>query len=165
MDKLDGRITSEFFDQRSAAWRDEQDALLRKIQDVQKATPAPIDQAINLLQLTSRACGLFTQQPAAEQRRLLQVVIEKAAWQDGALRTTLFELFEILRHSNQESHRKEKQIAGSGHEPTQLINPEPSKSPPYHTRTHPTCPHSLAAAQPTTGSRQAERGPAPSPAA
>ena len=114
MDKLDGRITSEFFDQRSAAWRDEQDALLRKIQDVQKATPVPIDEAIDLLQLTSRACGLFAQQPAAEQRRLLQVVIEKAAWQDGALRTTLFEPFEILRHSNQESHRKEKEIAGSG---------------------------------------------------
>jgi len=26
--------------------------------------------------------------------------VEKAAWQDGALRTTLFEPFEILRHSN-----------------------------------------------------------------
>ena len=54
------------------------------------------------------------QQTAAEQRRLLQVVVEKAAWQDGALRTTLFEPFEILRHSNQESYRKEKENGGSG---------------------------------------------------
>jgi len=45
---------------------------------------------------------------------LLQVVVEKAAWQDGALRTTLFEPFEILRHSNQESHRREKENGGSG---------------------------------------------------
>lgn len=96
MNKLDGRITAEFFDQRSAAWRGEQDALLRKIQDTQRATPAPVDQAINIMQLTSRACELFTQQPAAEQRQLLQVVIEKAAWQDGSLRTTLFEPFESL---------------------------------------------------------------------
>jgi hypothetical protein len=66
------------------------------------------------MQLTSSACELFTRQPAAEQRRLLQAVVEKAAWQDGALRTTLFEPFEILRHSNQQSHRKEKEIAGSG---------------------------------------------------
>ena len=116
MDKLDGRITAEFFDQRSAAWREEQAGLLRKIQDVQKATPAPIDQAIDIMQLTSRACELFTQQPPAEQRRLLQVVVEKAAWQGGRLRTTLFEPFEILRHSNQESYRKEKEIAGSGRE-------------------------------------------------
>jgi site-specific DNA recombinase len=114
MDKLDGRITGEFYDQRSAVWRDEQNALLRRIQDIQKATPAPIDEAINLLQLTSRACELFKQQCAAEQRRLLQLVVEKSTWQGGALRATLFEPFEILRHSNQESHRKEKEIAGSG---------------------------------------------------
>jgi hypothetical protein len=63
----------------------------RKIQDVQKATPAPVDQAIDMLRLTNRASELFLQQPAAEQRRLLQVIVGKAAWQDGALRATLFE--------------------------------------------------------------------------
>ena len=114
LDKLDGRITQEFFDKQSAAWRSEQDGLQRKIQEVQKATPAPIDQAVDMLRLTSRASELFLQQTAAEQRRLLQVVVEKAAWQDGALRTTLFEPFEILRHSNQESYRKEKENGGSG---------------------------------------------------
>ena len=114
LDKLDGRITQVFFDKQSAAWRVEQDGLQRKIQDVQKATPAPIDQAVETLRLTSRASELFLQQPAAEQRRLLRVVVEKAAWQDGALRTTLFEPFEILRHSNQESYRKEKENGGSG---------------------------------------------------
>ena len=114
LDKLDGRITQEFFDKQSAAWRSEQDGLQRKIQAVQKATPAPIDQAVDMLRLTSRASELFLQQTAAEQRRLLQAVVEKAAWQDGALRTTLFEPFEILRHSNQESYRKEKGNGGSG---------------------------------------------------
>ena len=116
LDKLDGRITQVFFDKQSAAFRLEQDGLQRKIQDVQKATPAPIDQAVETLRLTSRASELFLQQPAAEQRRLLRVVVEKAAWQDGALRTTLFEPFEILRHSNQESYRKEKENGGSGRE-------------------------------------------------
>ena len=114
LDKLDGRITQEFFDKQSAAWRSEQDGLQSKIQDVQKATPAPVDQAVDMLRLTSRASELFLQQPAAEQRRLLQVVVEKAAWQDGALQTALFEPFEILRHSNQESYRKEKENGGSG---------------------------------------------------
>ena len=32
MDKLDGRITQEFFDKQSATWRGEQDGLQRKIQ-------------------------------------------------------------------------------------------------------------------------------------
>jgi site-specific DNA recombinase len=114
MDKLDERITQEFFDKQAAMLRREQDGLLRKIQDIQKATPAPVDQAIDMLRLTSRASELFLQQSAAEQRRLLKVVVEKAAWQDGGLRTALFEPFEILRQSNQESYRKEKENGGSG---------------------------------------------------
>jgi hypothetical protein len=66
------------------------------------------------LSLTSRACELFEQQTSSEQRRLLQLLIQNAAWQDGKLRTTLFEPFEMLRHSNQESGRNEKENSGSG---------------------------------------------------
>jgi site-specific DNA recombinase len=114
LDKLDGRITQEFFDKQSASWRREQHGVLRKIQDLEKATPAPIDQAVDLLQLTSRASELFLQQSAPEQRRLLNVVIEEASWKDRALRTTLFEPFEIMMYSNRESRRKENENAGSG---------------------------------------------------
>jgi hypothetical protein len=94
----------------------EQESLLRKIQDIRKATPVPVDQAIDMLRLTSRASELFVQQPATEQRRLLKMVVQKAAWKEGTLQTALFEPFEILRHSNQESYRKEKEKAGSGHD-------------------------------------------------
>jgi DNA invertase Pin-like site-specific DNA recombinase len=114
LDKLDVRITQEFFDKQSTMWRADRDADLRKIQDIQKAAPVPVDQAIDIISLASRASELFLEQPAAEQRRLLQVVVEKAAWKDGTLRTTLFEPFEILRHSNRESSRKENDNAGSG---------------------------------------------------
>jgi site-specific DNA recombinase len=119
MDKLDGRITQEFFDKEARSMHREQESLFRKIQDIRKATPVPVDQAIDMLRLTSRASELFLQQTAAEQRRLLQMVVQKAAWKEGTLQTALFEPFEILRHSNQESYRKEKEKAGSGHvEPT-----------------------------------------------
>ena len=57
---------------------------------------------------------LFLQQPATERCRLLQVVVEKPAWQDGALRTTWFQPFGVTRHSNREGFRKEKENAGSG---------------------------------------------------
>jgi DNA invertase Pin-like site-specific DNA recombinase len=113
-DKLDGRITQEFFDKQAVTLRREQDGLLRKIQDIEKATPAPIEQAIDMLRLTSRASELFLQQPAAEQRRLLQTLVKKAAWREGTLETTLFEPFEILRHSNRASAGKEKANPGSG---------------------------------------------------
>jgi hypothetical protein len=114
MDKLDGRIAQGFFDRNSATWRDEQEALLQKIRSIQTAAPAPIDQAVDMLRLTSRASELFLEQPATKQRRLLEAVFEKAVWQHGALQTTLFEPFDILRHSNWESSRKEKENGGSG---------------------------------------------------
>ena len=66
-----------------------------------------------MMRLTSRTSELFLEQPAAEQRRFLGMVVEKATWQDRELRTTLFEPFEILRRSNSESNRKQKQNGGS----------------------------------------------------
>lgn len=70
-----------------------------------------------MLRLTSRASELFLQQPASERRRLLQKVVATAVWKRGILQAALFEPFEILRHSNQETSRKEKQKVGSGCEP------------------------------------------------
>ena len=46
------------------------------------------------------------------ERRLLQTVVENATWKCGVLQTKLFEPFEpfeILRHSNHESSRNEKE--------------------------------------------------------
>ncbi len=111
-DKLDGRITQEFFDKQAATLRRDQGGLLCKIQSIQKAALAPVDHAVDMLRLTSRASELFLQQPASEQGRLLETVLEKAAWKDGALQTALFEPFEILRHSNQESYRRKTKRSG-----------------------------------------------------
>src|SRR6267143_1522358 len=68
LDKLDGRITQEFFDKQSAAWRSEQGGLQRKIQRCPEGHAGPVDQAVDMLRLTSGASELFLQQPAAEQR-------------------------------------------------------------------------------------------------
>ena len=87
---------------------------MQKMRTIQEGAPAPIDQAIDIIRLTSRASELFLEQPFSEQRRLLQLMIESATWRDGALQTTLFEPFQILRHSNQESRSKENDIDGSG---------------------------------------------------
>ena len=41
LDKVDGRITAEFFDQRAAAWRREQATILRKDQRYKEFGPGP----------------------------------------------------------------------------------------------------------------------------
>src|SRR5258708_6287869 len=42
LDKLDGRIAQEFFDRNSATWRDEEEALVRQILNIQTAAPRPV---------------------------------------------------------------------------------------------------------------------------
>jgi hypothetical protein len=91
-DRLDGHITLELSDRRAGMLRQEQDGLQRKIQDIEKAALAPVDQAIDMLRLTSRASELFLQQPGSEQRRLLQTMVEKSRLEgrrlaDGSVRT------------------------------------------------------------------------------
>jgi hypothetical protein len=107
-DKLDGPISQEYFDRNSAVWRTEQQSLMQKVRGIQMADPIPIDESINMLRLVSQTSELFVQQPSLEQRRFLQLVIERATWIGGELSTTMFEPFEVLRHSNHESRRKYK---------------------------------------------------------
>jgi len=68
-----------------------------------------------MLRLTSEASELFLQQPAGEQRRLFQTVVQKAVWRDATLQTALFKPLEILR-SNRECSTKERENGGSGRE-------------------------------------------------
>ena len=70
LDKLDGRVAQDFYDEKAAEWRTEQGDLLRKIRNIQCAAPAPIDQAVDVIRLTSRASELFLEQTFSEQRRL-----------------------------------------------------------------------------------------------
>jgi metallo-beta-lactamase superfamily protein len=110
-------VSKSRHDRRSLDCRREQESILAKIRDIERTAPAPVDQAIDMMGLMSRASELFLEQPAAEKRRLLQVVVEKASWKGEQLQTALFEPFEILRHSNRESYRKQRLAPRHGFEP------------------------------------------------
>src|ERR1035441_2741036 len=55
-------------------------------------------------------------QPPAEQRRLLKTLVEKAAWKDGELETTLRNPFQKLRLSNRASTTKQGKNGTGGTE-------------------------------------------------
>ena len=59
VDKIEGRISEEFFDKQASAWRNEQDAILRQIQQIQSTAPAPVEQAIDIMQLRARLPSYF----------------------------------------------------------------------------------------------------------
>ena len=61
--------------------------------------------------LTSRGADLFLGQNGAEQRKLLRLVLQNAAWKGGELRMSLRAPFEDLRLSNSGSDRNKKELS------------------------------------------------------
>ena len=72
-DKLEGRIAPEFFDRKAADLRKQDADLICRANEIRAAEPAPVEDSLNLMDLTSRAAGLFRVQPADEQPRFLRL--------------------------------------------------------------------------------------------
>jgi DNA repair exonuclease SbcCD ATPase subunit len=115
MDKLDGRITTAFYDEKASAWRQEQTALQQRINEL-RLTTQNYNDAINNIENTSALCKAFPEQPAAEQRRLLKLLLEKATWKHGELETTLRPSFQKLRVSNHATTTKQGKNGNGGTE-------------------------------------------------
>jgi len=96
IDKLDGRIDTVFFDQKSAEWRVEQTTILGSIQEHQTANQSYLEEGVALLELASRAADLFEQQPASEKRRLLDFVLSNCTWADGVLTPEFRQPFDMI---------------------------------------------------------------------
>jgi hypothetical protein len=100
-DRLDGRISPEMYDRKAEELRAQAADLLRKLNQVRSSTPAPVQAAIDVMDLTSRAAELFSVQPPHEKQEFLRLVLKKASWQHGQLQTEFETPFENLRVSNQ----------------------------------------------------------------
>ncbi len=100
VDKLDGTIDQDFFDQRSANWRDEQAAILEKIERHQGANNAYIDKGVKLLELAQRAVTLYEKQDMLEKRRIINFVCSNSVWKDGVVHPIYRQPFDILVENN-----------------------------------------------------------------
>lgn len=96
VDKLDGKITTAFFDERAAAWRREQQDIMERIQRLQDASQTYINDGIRLLELAQSAYILFVKQTPAEKRRLLNFMVSNCVWKDGELTVTYKQPFDML---------------------------------------------------------------------
>ena len=78
VDKLDGKIGERFYEQKSAAWREDQKDIHRRLEEHENASLSYMDEGITLIALANRAADLFAEQPASEKRRLLEIVLSKS---------------------------------------------------------------------------------------
>ena len=103
-DKLDGRITTTFFDQRSAEWRAEQARIQRDILEHQQANQAYFEEGVNLLDLARGALGHFRKREASGKRRLLNVLVSNCSWKAGVLSAQFRQPFDMLAVANDQTH-------------------------------------------------------------
>ena len=109
-DRLEGRISPEMYDRKAQDLRAQALGLRQRIEEVRISQPAPVAQAIDLMDLTSRTADLFLAQPVHEQQAFLRLVVKSASWQNRQLQTEFETPFQKLCRSNQLSRCKEKEI-------------------------------------------------------
>ena len=105
-DRLEGRISPEMYDRKAQECQKQATAVARRIEETRASTPAPVESAIDLMELTSRAADLFSIQPPHEKQAFLRLILKSASWRHGELQTQFEEPFENLRLSNRLSRSK-----------------------------------------------------------
>src|SRR4029077_8016762 len=96
VDKLDGKIGGGFYDRFACERREGQRGLQREIDRHQQADEAYMDEGVQILELARNAQRLFAEQEPSEKRRLLNFVLSNCSWEDGAVRATYRQPFDLL---------------------------------------------------------------------
>jgi len=98
-DRLDFRIDATIYDQKADAIRAQEQQLLESIQAIEAKPALSMEGSAALATRTNQIAELFLVQSAAEQRKLLHLVVSEASWKGGELQVVFREPFEILRLS------------------------------------------------------------------
>jgi site-specific DNA recombinase len=80
VDRLDGKITEEFWEAKSAEWQEEEQALLASLRELEQAeNPELALDRIRILELANKAHSLYVTQTPQEKAKLLRVVLSNCA--------------------------------------------------------------------------------------
>ena len=100
VDKLDGKITEEFWAKRSALWQQEEQQILLAIQGLAQANPDRMIDAMRTLELANKAYFLYVKQEPAEKAKLLRIVLSNCAIDSASVYPTYRKPFGlILQHA------------------------------------------------------------------
>ncbi len=126
-DKLDGNIDQEFYDRKSAAWKKEQDEIIRKLERHQTANRAYLDEGIKLLELAQRAVILYEKQTNQKKRRIINFVCSNSTWKDGRLQPNYRQPFDILAEKSL-AYRQKKAVSPEKNGPGLFWLPGPDSN-------------------------------------
>jgi site-specific DNA recombinase len=95
-DKLDGKISEEFWQRKTAEWQLEEQQILMAKQGLREASPDSLLTAKRTLELANKACFLYVTQNPAEQAQLLKMVASNCRFDGVSLCTTYRKPFDVI---------------------------------------------------------------------
>jgi site-specific DNA recombinase len=103
-DKLDGKITNEFWERKTEEWQSEERQVMATIQEVEASKPERLLDAMKILELANKAYFLYVKQPPQEKAKLLRMVLSNCAIDAASIYPTYRKPFDVIfqRAKNEE---------------------------------------------------------------
>jgi site-specific DNA recombinase len=102
-DKLDGKITEEFWETRFAAWNREEQQVLFALRELEHQSPNRILDGVRILELANKACFLYLKQSPAEQGKLLRILLSNCKVDATSVYPTYRKPFDVIfQHAKNE---------------------------------------------------------------
>jgi site-specific DNA recombinase len=104
VDRLEGKISEEFWERKTAEWQAEEQQILLALQGLEQAQPERMLDGVRTLELANKAYFLYVRQPAAERAKLLRMVLSNCAIDAATLYPTYRKPFDLIfqRAKNEE---------------------------------------------------------------
>ena len=96
LDKLDGKITEEFWTRKTSEWQAEEQQILRAVQGLERANPDRMLDAVRTLELANKAHSLYLAQPPTEKAKLLRIVLSNCAIDAASVYPTYRKPFDVI---------------------------------------------------------------------
>ena len=96
LDKLDGRISEEFWLRKTAEWQGEEQQILLTIGGLNQAQPERLLDAVRILELANKAYSLYLKQSAAEKAKLLRIVLSNCKSDASSIYPTYRKPFDMV---------------------------------------------------------------------
>jgi hypothetical protein len=96
LDKLDGKISEEFWAQKNAEWQEEASGIALAIRALSAANPDRLLTANRILELANKAYSMYLSQNVAEQGKLLRMVLSNCATDGVSLYPAYRKPFDLI---------------------------------------------------------------------
>lgn len=96
LDKLDGKVSEEFWREKSDQWTQEKKQILAKIEGSSKPDAKVYLEGFRLLELASRAYDLYKRQDPAGKNKFLKILLSNSTLEGGSVRPAYKKPFDIL---------------------------------------------------------------------